>query len=270
MGLAFGQGPPGDSAEFRFFESAFLKANGPGHERKRDEAYAAISRSVSALRAKSAKVTLGGMLALIRFESGFRIGFYNTKCSENDFRQRLKIAEMCWDEPLARYSYQIGIVPVHTSNFRPCHIGTVRARAEAEKLFDANQISINQNELDSVRLQFDDVCSSVAQSNRLQKPSRPQRIDYFILKAHERYGIPTDCASGRSTCVAKEGQMDTSYPLFSPAVTTGLFFLEIADKASTIGCDAEAICVWGGLNGSYCRQSQILAPWRSICKTQAE
>src|SRR5205823_4296753 len=69
-----------------------------------------------ALQKSGANISLGGMLALLMYEGQGRLAHYNTRCSENSYD---KSAE-CWTNPKARYSYQLGLGAVHTSNFHPC------------------------------------------------------------------------------------------------------------------------------------------------------
>jgi len=70
------------------------------------------------------EVTLGGMLALLYYESGMKMGFYNTKCSENSYNS----SNECYQDPESHYSYQLGLGGTHLSNFHPARTSTTPAR----------------------------------------------------------------------------------------------------------------------------------------------
>src|SRR5688500_4387037 len=60
--------------------------------------------------------TLAAVLALLAYESNGQLGYANTRCGENSYDR----GRMCWTNPEARYSYQLGIGAIHTSVFHPC------------------------------------------------------------------------------------------------------------------------------------------------------
>jgi hypothetical protein len=109
--------PPGTSCEYGFFSSYFDKDNGATFAALRDATFLHLVSQVSSLQACGSKITLGGMLSLLIFEGGgAKVAFFNDRCAENSYDK----SAACWNNPKARYSYQYGLAPVHTSNFHPC------------------------------------------------------------------------------------------------------------------------------------------------------
>jgi hypothetical protein len=126
-----------------FLRKAFKRTNGiktqllnAAQQKELDETFSAISDTVKEIQRSAPNVTLGGMLAIVRFESGVRPGFFNTRDKENSFSsdRKNKLPKLdptkkpYWQQPLARYSYRFGIIPIHTSIFRPCLAATRAAR----------------------------------------------------------------------------------------------------------------------------------------------
>src|SRR5713226_7926314 len=103
--------------EYAFFKAAFDQSNGKDvYATQRDSAFSIFTQRVEALQNAGAKISLGGMLSLLIYEGQARLAHYNTLCQENSYDK----ASNCWENPKARYSYQLGLGAVHTSNFHPC------------------------------------------------------------------------------------------------------------------------------------------------------
>ena len=131
-----------DSREYAFVRANFERVNGGDKQEELNEAFDAISEAVKGIQRFAPQVSLGGMLALVMYESEMRLGFFNTRDKENAFNPSKRIPYVpkldphvpFWQQPLGRYSYQLGMVPIHTSNFRPCVAGTQDARRRFDRM----------------------------------------------------------------------------------------------------------------------------------------
>src|SRR5580704_16233122 len=114
-----------NSKEYCFLRRAFERTNGiKNHElnadqqKELDETFDAVSDTTKEIQRLAPGVTLGGMLSIVIFESGVRPRFFNTRDKENSFSPDRKnnlpkldaTKEPFWQQPLARYSYQFGII----------------------------------------------------------------------------------------------------------------------------------------------------------------
>jgi hypothetical protein len=258
--------PPGEaqavhnSKEYSFFRVRFEQVNAD-KEKDLNETFDAVSEAVKDIQRSAPNVTLGGMLALVIFEGGARLGFFNTKDAENSFNPAKRIPNVpkldsgvpFSQQPLARYSYQFGIVPIHTSIFRPCLAGTQHARKLFDTIAQQQGFAPTTNQLASVRKEFDQVCQ------KAHKPiaDGPRAVDFYILNAHTRFAVPVNRVGGDVGHIS-------DFPLYAPRVTTPFFFAAILAHANQNTDDRAAICLWGGGDKNYCnaaRQNQILAPW---------
>jgi hypothetical protein len=252
-----------NSKEYSFFRSRFERIN-RDNEKELDETFGAVSDAVKKIQSSAPNVTLGGMLALVIFEGGARLGFFNTKDDENSFNPAKRIPNVpkldaslpFSQQPLARYSYQFGIVPIHTSIFRPCVAGTQPARKLFDKIAQQQGFAPTADQLASVKKEFDEVCKKA----RSPVADEPRTVDFYILNAHAKFDVPVNRVGGDSTHIS-------NFPLYSPRVTTPFFFAAIAAHAKQTTSDKDAICLWGGGDKNYCnevRQTQILAPWKKF------
>jgi hypothetical protein len=248
---------PRYQVERAFFQASFERANGKTDREAMDAAFSAVVATVENIQRRAPNVTLGGMLSLIVFESGAKRDFYNTRDAENSFKKRLDKWRPFAEQPFARYSYQFGLVPVHTSLLRPCMPGTQATRAAFDRAADAAGFKPDATQLAALRAEFDEVCSKVL---RGAVKDAPRAADYYVLNSHRTFGVPTNGAgSDRQNSHAKD------FALYSPRVTTPLFFFTIAAEAGKrVLDDRSAICVWGGGDKTYCDlalQDRILAAW---------
>jgi hypothetical protein len=252
-----------NSKEYSFFRSRFERING-NRGKDLNETFKAVSDGIKQIQLSAPRVTLGGMLSLVLFESGGRLAFFNTKDSENSFNPVLPIPNVpklesgmpFSQQPLARYSYQFGIVPIHTSIFRPCLAGTQRARKLFDSLAKQQGFQPSVDQLASVKEEFNQVCTKA----RRPVADEARAVDYYILNAHSKFGVPINRAGGDVTHLGQ-------FPLYWPRVTTAFFFAAILARANQTTDDRSAICIWGGGDKSYCneaKQSQILAPWKKF------
>ena len=178
-----------------FLRKAFERTNGiktqllnAAQQKELDETFSAISDTVKEIQRSAPNVTLGGMLAIVRFESGVRPGFFNTRDKENSYSpdRKNKLPKLdptkkpYWQQPLARYSYQFGIIPIHTSIFRPCLAATRAARLRFDNLAKQQGFAPTADQLASIRPDFEEVCQK-AQS---PVPDEPRAVNYFMLNAH--------------------------------------------------------------------------------------
>jgi hypothetical protein len=235
---------PGERCEYAFFKKYFDRDNGPSYAALRDQTFAYIDQQVKTLNACGGGVTLGGMLSLMIYEGGgAKVAFFNDLCSENSY----DASATCWTDPKARYSYQYGLAPVHTSNFHPCadvaYTSKMRARL-AKAIADAG-FAPSAAAIAGVASDLHTFCPS----------STPTVVDYYILTTHSAFGVPKD-STGND--LANAGK----YPFFTPRVVIDLFFAEISGSCSSLTSDAAAIAVYGGSDASYrttAKQQQILA-----------
>jgi hypothetical protein len=241
--------------EYAFFRQSFESKNGRSNQKELDQTFIEVVKAVERIQKCAPKVTLGGMLSLVIYESAAMLAFYNTRDAENSFKERLKPEIPYWQQPFARYSYQLGIIPVHTSILRPCFRGNPPVR----KLFEdgarqAGFVPTKENLL-AIREEFDQVCAETAKANRV--PDEPGAADYYILTSHGTFDLPKN-SSGRD--LKNLGK----FPFFDPHVTTGIFFYSISSACRKVKSDNDAICKWGGNASVYCtaaRQDDILGKW---------
>lgn len=239
--------PPGTACEYGFFRKYFDRDNGIGLASLRDASFAHVVKRQRALEACGAKSTLGGMLSLVVFEGGgLKVAFYNDRCAENSYDS----SATCWTVPKARYSYQLGLAPVHTSNFHPCaDVGwTSKMRARLDTALGAAGFAPSASEIDSVAPELHTFCPSAT----------PTRVDYYILGVHSRFDVPTN---GTGNDLPRAG----SFPFFNPRVVIDLFFDGLAAACADLTSDETAIGIWGGGDASYrtaSKQAKILSLWR--------
>lgn len=271
-----GQTVERNSKEYCFLRRTFERTNGiKNHElnadqqKELDDTFDAVSDTTKEIQRLAPGVTLGGMLSIVVFESGVRPAFFNTKDNENSFNPekknklpKLNANEPFWQQPLARYSYQLGIIPIHTSIFRPCVRGTQAARLRFDNLAKEQGFAPAADQLVSIRQEFEEVCQK-AQS---PVPDEPRAVDYVILNAHSKFGVPKNSSGGDVVHLS-------SFPLYWPRVTTPFFFLSILTQKDKVTDDESALCVWGGGDHSYCqdtKQKNIFRPWKSFsCPVRA-
>jgi hypothetical protein len=252
-----------NSAEYRFFRHGFLRANNAELADQIDPAFAAITAQVQEIQKAAPGVTLGGMLSLVLYESGDEAAYFDTVDKENSFKDRLKDDRPFADQPLALYSYQFGLVPIHTSIFRPCLKGTEEARTLFAELAAAHGFRPSASDLESVRPQWVEACR---ESKRVHaEQSGPEVVDYYVLACHTTFHVPANARRQRKAPVsAAEIQ---GFPLYSVDVTAPLFFSGIKHAGAAVSSDEDAIRVWGGGNKSYgtpAKQAAMLAAWRTF------
>jgi len=238
--------PAGTRCEYGFFRKYFDRDNTPAQGLLRDAAFLHIVSRHDALLACGAKTTLGGMLSLMIYEGGgAKVAFYNDRCAENSYDN----SATCWTNPSARYSYQFGLAPVHTSNFHPCaDVGwTSKMRARLDAALGAAGFSPSAQDIASVASALHTFCPNAA----------PTRVDFYILSVHSRFQVPTN---GSGNDLPHAG----AFPFFTPRVVIDLFFDALQGSCASLGSDAAAIGVFGGADTSYrsaTKQQQILALW---------
>ncbi|MBN1770391.1 MAG: hypothetical protein JXB32_03950 [Deltaproteobacteria bacterium] len=241
-----------DSCEVRFFVSEFDEHNTDPTgtvdlAALRETALAAVLAAVEELRACGAEVTPGPMISLLLWESGLRVGHYNTRCEENSYNRTETDCDVVAE---ALYSYQLGIGGFHTSNLHPCkdRTYTSRMRTRFLELAAAAGYPVDAGLVTpALAARFHEVCPS----------DEPTAIDYYILGAHDVFGIPRD---GQGNHLAAYG----ATPFFEPAVSIGITFREISASCASIDSDREAIEAFGGADASYgtpAVQDAILRAW---------
>jgi len=239
--------PAGTECEHAFFAKYFDRDNGTGLEALRDSSFTYIAQQVDTLHACGAQITLGGMLSLMIYEGGgAKVAFYNDRCAENSYDS----TSDCYTNPKARYSYQYGLAPVHTSNFHPCadvaYTSKMRMKLAAAKA--AAGFSASGADIASVRADVKTFCPSTAR----------ELVDYFIVSTHSQFGVPTN-DTGNDLPHAG------TYPFFTPRVVIDLFFDLIEGSCAALTSDEAAIGVFGGGDASYrtpAKQATILELWR--------
>ncbi len=236
--------PPGERCEFAFFQKYFDRDNGAAYASLRDTTFAYIDDRVKSLQACGAKISLAGMLSLMIFEGGgAKVAFFNDRCAENSY----DTAATCWTDPLARYSYQYGLAPVHTSNFHPCadvtYTSMMRARL-AMAIANAGYAP-SSAAIAGVTADLHSFCPS----------STPTVVDYYILTAHSAFGVPKSSTGNDLANVGK-------FPFFEPRVVIDMFFAALSGSCTALTSDNAAIGVFGGADKTYAtaaKQAQILA-----------
>ncbi len=241
-----------DSCADRFFVSKFDAQNtdplgAVDLVAVREAALRAVKDEVNALHACGAGVTLGGMMSLLYWEGGLRAASFNTRCSENSYN---RTAADCDLVPEALYSYQFGLGAIHTSNFHPCKGGSYTQGMRQLFLDKAGAAGFPTSPslvTPALAARFHQVCPS----------STPTAVDYYLLGAHDVFGVPKNTAGNDLGAVG-------SFPLFTASVSVGLTFHELAASCATLRTDRNAITAFGGSDPSYAsttRQDQILAPY---------
>ncbi|MBN2360893.1 MAG: hypothetical protein JXR83_15665 [Deltaproteobacteria bacterium] len=240
--------PAGTECEFEFFRHYFERDNGTAFTALRDASFLHIVQRQRALLQCGAHTTLGGLLSLMVYEgAGAKIAFYNDLCSQNSYNS----SSTCWTVPKARYSYQFGLAPYHTSNFHPCaDVGwTSRMRARLAAALEAAGFSPSA----------DDVASVTADLHTFCPNATPTAVDFYILTVHSRFGVPTN-STGNDLPHAG------TFPFFTPRVVIDLFFDTLEAACASLTSDEAAIGVYGGGDDSYrtpSKQAEILSLWRN-------
>lgn len=243
-----------DTCEDRFFVSQFNAHNQDPTgtidlASLREASLAAIRSEVASLGTCGATVTLGGMMSLLLYEGAFRAAAFNTKCLENSYN---RVPTDCDAVAEALYSYQFGIGAIHTSNFHPCKGGawTQSMRQLFLQRAQAAGFSVDPGLVTPALLaRFRTVCATAT----------PTAVDYYLLGAHDVFGIPKNDAGND---LAAYGQ----FPLFTPSVSIGLTFHELTVSCANIHSDRDAIRIFGGADTSYAttaKQDQVLAAWET-------
>lgn len=240
-------------AEYRYFSIVYRRRNPTESAERLDAVFTALADEYATVRKTSPKVTLGAMISIMLYESAGHERYFNTRDTENSFKSRLDHATPFADQPLARYSYQLGVVPIHTSNLRPCMAGTEPARLKFDDLVARKGLAPTAAEIESVRPEFAVACQAAIKTHI---DGRPEAADYFILNAHRIFRIPANAAGSAPP-------PPRPFPFFDPSITAPIFFRAL--EATPGLTDSTAICVWGGNDTSYCdptkKQAEILGPW---------
>jgi len=88
----------------------------------------------------------------------------------------------------------------------------------------------------------------------------PSAVDYYLLGAHDIFGIPKDAKGNHLPAYGK-------FPLFSPGVSIRVTFAELSSSCATIDSDNEAIAIYGGGDPSYgdpAKQATILSLYKNF------
>jgi len=250
-----------ESREHKFFRVYFERQNGRDNNLQLNQTYEEIVKGVDHLRKRDPHVTLGGMLALIYFESNYKLAYYNTIDKENRFGQkgRLKQGIPFAEQPFARYAYQLGIVPLHTSLFRPCMAGPQQIfRQTFDLLANEAGFVVSADEMDKIKMEFNEVCAKVLHGAISDKA---RAVDYYILNIHSIFHVPAN-RTGRDMANLNK------FPFYLAQITAPLFFAEIEAAGRSVTDDRTAICAFGGTDMKYCKESkradQILKLWASF------
>jgi len=250
------------SPEYVFFRTRFHWHNEtycreqPAECQKRlNEAFDVIAENVAEIQKHAPKVTLGGMLSLIYWESNDHLAFYNTRDKENSYKKYLRSDQPYYKQPFAHYSYQFGLVPFHMSNFRPCIDGTQPARERFSTLLSQIGFSVTPEQLNSVKAGYEEVC------RKARRPVKDQLlpVDYYILAAQTDFHVPINSAGSDLK------EIDT-YPFYFTRITAPFFFSPILRGATrprpTVTDDTTAIIAFSGKDSSYAKKAQqILNAW---------
>ena len=204
-----------------------------------------MKQAIADLRTCGATVTDGGMMSLLYYEGALRLGAYNTRCSENSYDP---MPSGCDAYPEALYSYQYGLGAIHTSNFHPCKGGSWTAgmralflKLAADHGYDTRASLMTPALTD----RFHQVCPNAT----------PTAVDYYLLAAHDVFGIPRNGAGNDLAAVG-------TYPFVDPAISVALTFHALTASCATIHSDRDAITAFGGGDASYAdpaKQDQILS-----------
>jgi hypothetical protein len=204
----------------------------------RREAFFSLVETVSDLKSCGARVTFGGMASLLAYESGLRVGAYNTRCVENSYH---RTESGCDAVPEAMYSYQFGLGAAHTSNLHPCKGGawTQTRRDELLIALEAAGFAADPSIVtEEIASRFAAVCPG----------ETPTAVDFYLLGAHDHFGIPRNDAGnfldGHGT-----------FPLFSPDVSLSITFSQLFSSCKDLTSDRAAIARFGGSDARYSTQS---------------
>jgi len=232
-----------DSCEDRFFVHEFDTHNADPTNTVdlfslREDALAAIKAEVASLQACGAGVTLGNMMSLLFYEGAFRAAAFNTLCSENSYN---RTTSNCDAVAEALYSYQFGIGAIHTSNFHPCKGGSYTQMMRQLFLDQAAAAGFSTNPTIPADLaaRFATVCPG----------QTPNAVDYYLLGAHDLFGIPKNSSGNDLAGVG-------TFPLFTPQVSIALTFHELTGACASIASDRDAITIFGGGDTSYGQASK--------------
>ena len=214
----------------------------------REDALTAVKDAVEELRTCGDAVTLGGMMALLLYEGGFHIAFYNTICEQNSYVTWLDTD--CDVVAEALYSYQYGIGGFHTSNLHACKGGAYTEGMRSRFLLEAADAGYRTDDgllTPAILDRFETVCPGDSAS----------AVDYYILAAHDDFGVPKDDSGNYPEGFG-------TYPFFDVAVSIGMTFGEIMASCAVIDDDRDAITAFGGGDPSYAataKQDEILSLW---------
>ncbi len=249
-----------DTCEDRFFLDRFDSRNEDASGELdmftiRETSLMAIKAEVEALQACGAQITLGAILSLLMFESALRAGSFNTRCNENSYHNTESDCDLVAE---ALYSYQFGIGAIHTSNFHPCRGGSYTQGMRALFADIAADAGFPTEDLLTPELQnrFHDVCPDAT----------PSAVDYYILGAHEPFGIPRNDNGNHLVAVG-------DYPFLDPHVSVPLTFSILYNQCSTISDDRDAIARWGGGDARYAEtayQNNILAHYENYAAAHCD
>ncbi len=220
----------------------------------REESLETIKSEVAALQACGAGITLGNMMSLLLYEGGFKVGFFNTRCSENSYNRTSSNCDVVAE---ALYSYQFGIGGIHTSNFHPCKGGAYTQMMRAKFLEKAATAGFTAPSIPPTLAQrFATVCPT----------KTPTAVDYYLLGAHDPFGIPKNTTGNH---LAGNGV----YPLFTPRMSIALTFAELSGSCAAIDDDRDAIRLFGGGDASYgqtAKQDQIMSFYRNFAAASCQ
>ena len=155
--------------------------------------------------------------------------------------------------PEALYSYQLGLGTIHTSNFHPCKGGSYTQKMRQRFLTEAAAAGFPTGPsllTATIKQRFQQVCPGAT----------PSAVDYYLLGVHDIFGVPKDAAGNH---LAGFGL----FPLFTPRVSVGLAFAELASGCASITSDRTAITIYGGGDSSYAttaKQDQILSYYQQF------
>ncbi len=246
-----------DSCEDRFFVTHFEANNtappGTSLFDPREESLAAIKAYVEKLQTCGAKVTLGNMMSLLLFEGAFRIGAYNTLCSENDYHN---MPSGCSVYPESLYSYQFGLGAIHTSNFHPCNDPGWTSKMRGKLLTALTNAGFATGA--SVVTPSDQAAVSGFCPGKTATA-----VDHYILGAHDLYGVPKNTTGNHLAGYGK-------FPFFDPEISISMSLAAIEASCASIGDDRDAIATWGGgapVYGTPNMQNQIMKPWKDFQAT---
>lgn len=98
----------------------------------------------------------------------------------------------------------------------------------------------------------------------------PDAVDYYILAAHDRFGVPQDSAGNLLAAADR-------FPFFSPEVSIDLFFAEVGSDPTRLSSDHAMIGVYGGNDARYRKpafQSSVLGKYTNYrdaaCRLRSE